>query len=89
MTALVRWTAGLVAWYDTLALSLAGEAAADRRTLESALPSVPGLSDPAGAAGPARAIWLGEHLCGLRHHLADVIGPALELSALRHRPWWH
>ena len=87
--ALVRWTAGLVAWYDTLALSLAGEAAADRRTLESALPSVPGLSDPAGAAIPARAIWLGEHLCGLRHHLADVIGPALELSALRHRPWWH
>jgi len=29
-----------------------------------------------------------EHLCGLRQHLADTISPALELSALRRRPWW-
>ena len=32
------------------------------------------------------AFWA--RLSDLRHHLADTIGPALELSALRHRPWW-
>jgi hypothetical protein len=33
-------------------------------------------------------MWLGQYLRDLRHHLADTIGPALELSALRHQPWW-
>jgi hypothetical protein len=78
-----------VAWYDRLALNLAGHDADDRITLEGALPPVPGLSDPpADTAIPARAMWIGEHLHGLRCHLADIIGPALELSALRHQPWW-
>jgi hypothetical protein len=33
-------------------------------------------------------MWICEQLSGLRQHLADAIGPALELSALRRRPWW-
>jgi uncharacterized membrane protein YccC len=87
--ALAEWTAGLVSWYDRLACTLAGDAADDRRTLEAALPEVSRLFDPTSdAAIPARAMWIGEHLRGLRCHLADTIGPALELSAARRRPWW-
>jgi uncharacterized membrane protein YccC len=87
--ALAEWTAGLVSWYDRLACTLAGDAADDRRTLEAALPEVSRLFDPASdAAIPARAMWIGEHPRGLRCHLADTIGPALELSAARRRPWW-
>jgi uncharacterized membrane protein YccC len=87
--ALTGWTAGLASWYDRLALNLAGDAADDRVTLEETLPAVPGLFDPtSNAAIPTRTVWLGEHLRDLRHHLADTIGPAVELSALRHRPWW-
>jgi hypothetical protein len=82
-------SAGLVSWYDRLALSLAGDHAGDRVTLEAALPAVSSLFDPASdAAIPARAMWIGEHLRGLRQHLAGTIGPALELSAARRRPWW-
>jgi hypothetical protein len=33
-------------------------------------------------------MWIGQHLHDLRGHLADTIGPALELSAMRRRPWW-
>ena len=40
------------------------------------------------AAIPVRAVWIGQYLRDLRHHLADTIGPALELSALRQQPWW-
>lgn len=87
--ALTRWTAGLVSWYDRLALNLAGEQVDDRVALESALPRVSHLFDPASdIAIPTRSMWIGERLHGLRDHLADTIGPALELSALRHRPWW-
>jgi uncharacterized membrane protein YccC len=87
--ALTGWTAGLASWYDRLALNLAGDAADDPATLEATLPAVPGLFDPtSNATIPARAVWLGERLRDLRHNLADTIGPALELSALRHRPWW-
>ena len=83
------WTAGLVSWYDRLALNLAGEKADDRAILEAALPSVAGLFDPVSeAAIPVRAVWIGQYLRDLRHHLADTIGPALELSALRQQPWW-
>jgi hypothetical protein len=32
-------------------------------------------------------MWIGQYLRDLRHHLAETIGPALELSALRHQPW--
>jgi uncharacterized membrane protein YccC len=86
--ALTRWTAGLVSWYDRLALGLAGDTAGDR-ALEATLPAVPRLFDPAwDAAVPVRAMWIEEHLRGLRQHLSDTIGPALELSALRRRPWW-
>jgi uncharacterized membrane protein YccC len=86
---LSQWTACLASWYDRLALNLAGGAADDRVALERALPSVPSLFDPkSDAAIPARAMWIGEHLRGLRRHLAGTIGPALELSALRRRPWW-
>jgi hypothetical protein len=86
--ALTRWTAGLVGWYDRLALNLAGDNA-DGRALEATLPAAWCLFDPApDAAVPARAMWIGEHLHGLRQHLADTIGPALELSALCRRPWW-
>lgn len=87
--ALNRWTVGLVSWYDRLALNLAGTDVDDRRTLEEALPSVSSLFDPASNVSvPTRAMWIGEHLHGLRYHLAGTIGPALELSASRHRPWW-
>ena len=87
--ALTQWTAGLASWYDRLALNLAAAGADDRAALERTLPAVPSLFDPASdAAIPTRAVWIGEHLRGLRHHLADTIGPALEMSALRHRPWW-
>ncbi|MBV9207739.1 MAG: hypothetical protein JO037_20585, partial [Actinobacteria bacterium] len=83
------WTAGLVSWYDRLARNLAGEAADDRRALETTLPAVSGLFDRGSdAAVPARAVWLEEHLRGLRQHLTGTIGPALELSAARRRPWW-
>ena len=87
--ALAGWTAGLVSWYDRLALNLAGEQADDHAALERALPSVSGLFDPASAGPiPVQAMWLGQYLRDLRHHLADTIGPALELSALRQQPWW-
>ena len=86
---LTGWTADLVSWYNRLALNLAGDVVDDRLTLEGALPPVPGLFDPTpSAAIPTRAMWIGERLRDLRYHLADTIGPALELSALRHRPWW-
>jgi hypothetical protein len=68
--------------------SLAGDYADDRVVLEATLPVVSSLLDPTShAAIPTRAMWIGEHLRGLRHHLADTIGPTLELSALRRRPW--
>jgi hypothetical protein len=87
--ALTRWTADLVSWYDRLALNLAGHDGDDRVTLEGILPADPSLFDPAAnAAIPTRAMWIGEHLRGLRYHLADTIGPALELSPSRRRPWW-
>jgi uncharacterized membrane protein YccC len=87
--ALTRWTAELASWYGKLALNLAGDDISDRVTLEAALPGVPSLFDPASrAAIPARTMWIGEHLRGLRQHLADTIGPALELSAARRRRWW-
>jgi hypothetical protein len=79
----------LVSWYDRLVLNLVGEKADDRGILEAALPSVAGLFDPASeAAIPVRAVWIGQYLRDLRHHLADTVGPALELSALRQQPWW-
>jgi len=78
-----------VSWYDRLALNLTGDEVDDRVTLERTLPSVPSLFDPASSVAiPARAMWIGEHLRGLRQHLAGTVGPALELSALRRRPWW-
>jgi Fusaric acid resistance protein-like len=87
--ALTGWTADLVSWYDRLALNLAGNVVDDRVALEGALPSVPSLFDPASHASvPTREVWIGERLRDLRRHLADTIGPALELSALRYRPWW-
>ena len=87
--ALAEWTAGLVSWYDTLAANLAGDADDDRGTLEAALPAISSVFDPAsGVAIPTRAMWIGEQLRDLRRHLADTIGPALELSAARRRPWW-
>jgi uncharacterized membrane protein YccC len=87
--ALTRWTADLVAWYDRLALNLAGDNLDDRVALEAALPSVPSMFDAASSAViPTRAVCIGERLRGLRQHLAGTIGPALELSALRRRPWW-
>jgi Fusaric acid resistance protein-like len=87
--ALTGWTADLVSWYDRLALNLAGDYADDRVALEGALPVVSSLFDrPSNAAIPTRAMWIGEHLRGLRQHLAGTIGPTLELSALRRRPWW-
>jgi uncharacterized membrane protein YccC len=87
--ALAGWSAGLVSWYERLASNLAGDDADDRGTLEAALPSVRSPLDPASeGAIPVRALWIGQHLDGLRRHLADTIGPALELSAMRRRPWW-
>jgi hypothetical protein len=87
------WLAAAASRYppssDCRALSLAGGDAGDRAALEAALPAVSSLFDPASdAAIPARAMWIGEHLRGLRQHLAGTIGPALELSAARRRPWW-
>jgi hypothetical protein len=83
------WTAGLVSWYERLASNLAGDDADDRGTLEAALPSVRSPLDPASeGAIPVRALWIGQHLDGLRRHLAGTIGPALKLSAMRRRPWW-
>jgi uncharacterized membrane protein YccC len=87
--ALAGWTAGLVSWYERLARNLAGDDADDRGTLEAALPSVVSPLDPASEdAIPVRALWIGQHLHDLRRHLADAIGPALELSAMRRQPWW-
>jgi hypothetical protein len=87
---LTGWTASLVRWYARLARHLAGDDADDdRRALEAALPPVLSPLDPAsGGAIPVRTLWIGQHLHDLRRHLADTIGPALELSAMRRRPWW-
>jgi Fusaric acid resistance protein-like len=87
--ALTGWTADLVSWYERLALNLAGDGADDRVALEAALPPVASPLDPTpGGVIPVRAMWIGQHLHDLRRHLADTIGPALELSAMRRRPWW-
>jgi hypothetical protein len=85
---LAGWAADLTSWYDLAALGLAGQTRGDRGALEQALPGFAGLPDLAGEAIPARDMWICEQLSGLRQHLADAIGPALELSALRRRPWW-
>ncbi len=67
----------------------AGTSANVRCDREAPCAPVPGLFDPTSSAAiPTRAMWIGERLRDLRYHLADTIGPALELSALRHRPWW-
>jgi hypothetical protein len=87
--ALAGWTADLVSWYQRLALNLAGDDADDRPALEAALPPVLGPLDPAPEGSISlRALWIRQHLHDLRRHLADTIGPALELSAMRRRPWW-
>ncbi len=87
--ALAEWSADLVSWYDRLAETLSGSVAADPAALEAALPSVPAPFDAPPTLGiPTRSLWISEHLRDLRAHLIGVIGPAVELSAVRRRPWW-
>jgi uncharacterized membrane protein YccC len=87
--AVAGWTADLVSWYERMARNLAGDAADDRGVLEAALPPVSGpLDPPSEGAIPVRAMWIGQYVHDLRRHLADTIAPALELSAMRRRPWW-
>jgi hypothetical protein len=87
--ALMAWSVALTGWYDRLATDLEGTTASDFANLEEALPSVPGLFGSTPIIGaPAGTLWVGEHLRDLRAHLTDVIGPAVEISAMRHVPWW-
>ena len=86
--ALTTWSDGLVDWYGQVATDLQGHTVANGEHLERDLPSVPAeLSAPA-AGTPICIVWVGQHLLDLRDHLADIIDPVVEVSAMRQLPWW-
>jgi uncharacterized membrane protein YccC len=78
----------LAAWFDHLASRLD---AADHSGAPMLLP--PDFGNPfAGVddANPAlpRSLWVNEHINHIRDRLADLVEPAAEVAAQRHRPWW-
>jgi hypothetical protein len=83
------WAAGLVLWYSRLASDLEGRTIPDRQVLENALPPIPAPFASSRLAGlPASMLWVGEHLRDLRAHLEALIEPVVNVSRMRHRPWW-
>jgi Fusaric acid resistance protein-like len=86
--ALTTWSDGLVNWYGQVAADLEGHSVADGQHLERALPSVPAELSGAVAGTPVCIVWVGRHLLELRDHLADIIDPVVEVSAMRRLPWW-
>lgn len=78
----------LAAWYDHLASRL------DRRNhggVPMLEPPVFGLPTPQGdtpVPDLSWTLWVGEHLRHVTQRLAELVEPAGQLAAIRHRPWW-
>lgn len=77
----------VAAWYDYLASRL-------DRTDHGTVPVLapPRFEDPvvadAGVGDLGGALWVSEHLKHLTPRLADLVEPAQQVAAQRHRPWW-
>jgi hypothetical protein len=86
--ALADWSTGLVEWYDQVAGDLDGTTVATSGALEQALPAIPAeFATPTGGL-PTCIVWVSQHLLDLRVTLTDLIGPVVEVSTMRRRPWW-
>jgi uncharacterized membrane protein YccC len=78
----------LAAWFDHLASRLD---AADHSGAPMLRP--PDFGNPfadVDDANPAlpRSLWVNEHINHIRDRLDDLVEPAAEVAAQRHRPWW-
>ena len=86
--ALTDWSTGLVEWYGQVAGDLDGTTVATTEDLEQALPAIPAeFATPTGGL-PTCIVWVSQHLLDLRATLTDLIGPVVEVSTMRRRPWW-
>jgi uncharacterized membrane protein YccC len=86
--ALTDWSTGLVEWYGQVAGDLDGTTVATTEDLEQALPTIPAeFATPTGGL-PTCIVWVSQHLLDLRVTLTDIIGPVVEVSTMRRRPWW-
>ena len=85
---LTDWSTGLVEWYGQVAGDLDGTTVATTEDLEQALPAIPAeFATPTGGL-PTCIVWVSQHLLDLRATLTDLIGPVVEVSTMRRRPWW-
>jgi uncharacterized membrane protein YccC len=78
----------LAAWFDHLASRLDS---ADHSGAPMLLPPDFGnLFADVDDSNPAlpRSLWVNEHINHVRARLADLVEPATEVAAQRHRPWW-
>jgi hypothetical protein len=78
----------LAAWFDHLASRLdkadhSGAPMLAPPDLRDSFPLID-TSDP----GVPRTLWVNEHLEHIRIRLAELVQPATEMAAQRHRPWW-
>lgn len=87
-TSLGVFAGQLAAWYDHLASRL-------DRTDHGGVPMLDppefGLPTPQeGTRVPdlSWTLWVGEHLRHVTQRLAELVEPAGQLAAIRHRPWW-
>jgi hypothetical protein len=78
----------VAAWYDHLASRL-------DRTDHSAVPvltppvfHLPDTPDNTIVQDLSWTLWVGEHLRHVTQRLGELVEPAGELAAQRHRPWW-
>jgi uncharacterized membrane protein YccC len=86
--ALTDWSTGLVEWYGQVAGDLDGTTVATTEDLKQALPAIPAeFATPTGGL-PTCIVWVSQHLLDLRATLTDLIGPVVEVSTMRRRPWW-
>ena len=78
----------LAAWFDHLASRLD---AADHSGAPMLRP--PDFGNPFDGVDDSdpslpRTLWVNEHINHVRDRLADLVEPAAEVAAQRHRPWW-